>query len=110
MKKYYGLFGNIRNCLKHEDLELIFMLDYLASRTIQGIPTRFTDLVRTIHFGTGPTVFRKIQSLFTANYITSIPDENDSRSKHIVVTDDGKNWLAQTEYNVLKKSKDIVSK
>lgn len=96
-KKYTGLFGRIRQSVSADGLGLAFVLDFIVSRTDAGQQTRITDLVQSLAFGTGPTVFSKVQALIASGYIESTVSETDSRAKALAITVAGKKWIAELE-------------
>lgn len=92
---------HILNVLREEfseyEVSLHQVLAYVYERRAQRVQTRIADLVQKINFGTGPTVYNKLQWLEVRGLIELKQCPTDGRAKVIVITPAGIGQLREME-------------
>ena len=71
------------------------VLAFIAVRESAGKPTKVTDIVQSLLFGTGPTVHRKVLVLKERGLITVKTHQVDARAKLLATTKDGITLLSE---------------
>lgn len=65
----------------------------IGRREEDGIPTKISDLVQKIHFGTGPTVHAYLLRLEADQLISKEVSGNDARAVCLALTAAGRDYL-----------------
>lgn len=99
MIKATTVMNHFRERLTQNEIGLWFVLSFIYERAEQGVQTRITDLVQQLEFGTGPTVYKKVQDLHQQGMIDIAPCNNDMRAKYLSVTK-----AAKQQFSELSKS------
>jgi len=71
------------------------ILAHLSIKEESNQPVKVTDLVRSLQFGTGPTVQRKVSTLSERGFIKVSASKTDGRAKNIMLTKAGKDLLKE---------------
>lgn len=71
------------------------VLSFIAVKETVKRATKFTDLVQSMQFGTGPTVQRKVSMLAKRGLIDVQKDEHDARVKTLRMTAAGLDLLKE---------------
>ena len=71
------------------------VLAFIAVRESDGKPTKVTDIVQSLLFGTGPTVHRKVLLLIERGLISAKPNKDDARAKLLATTKAGISLLSE---------------
>lgn len=71
------------------------VLSFVAEAGSTETRVRFTDLVRHLEFGTGPTVLRKCTLLVHRGYLKIETSDGDKRVKLMTLTSKGQKYLIE---------------
>ncbi len=99
MIKVTKVMNHFRERLTQNEIGLWFVLSFIYERSEQGVQTRITDLVQQLEFGTGPTVYKKVQDLHQQGMIEIIQCNGDMRAKSLSITK-----AAKQQFSELSKS------
>ena len=104
----YARFIHSMTALKKELADPDFegcdeILSYMAVRDSEGKTVKITELVQSLHFGTGPTVQRKVTTLAERGLIGITQSETDARAKNLSLTAAAMNHLKERT-RMLKQS------
>lgn len=87
----YARFTYTMTMLKKEIGDTAFdgcdeVLSYLAVKESEGKLVKVTELVQSLQFGAGPTVFRKVRLLAERGYISIRKSSTDGRANDLSLT------------------------
>ncbi|MGV0953835.1 MAG: hypothetical protein ACOYBQ_09630 [Fluviibacter sp.] len=82
------------------------VLAYMAVHEADGLTLKITDLVQSLQFGTGPTVYRKVSTLVNRGLIHAVQNKNDARAKDLMLAPPGMAFLKERS-QLLKKCLEV---
>lgn len=94
----YARYLYLLNQLKKEAQDPDFdgcedVLAYISVKEAEGGCVKITDLVQSLQFGTGPTVYRKVTLLADRGLIKVVTSKTDGRAKDLVLASAGMDLL-----------------
>lgn len=104
MNAYTALMGYLTQIPEHER----GTDEILAHIANQAQSPRITDLVYARHFGTGPTVHQKLESLRSRKLVRLVTSKEDARAKIVVITNEGLEHLGQRNKRIKEVIKGIA--
>lgn len=96
----YATFLNLLGSMRRENPDPEFegceeVIAFVYGRESEGKDVKITDLVQSLRFGTGPTVHRKLSTLNSRGFITSVRSHSDGRAKTLKCTAKGLDILKE---------------
>ena len=87
----YAKFLNLLGAMRRENPDPEFegceeVIAFVYGKEMEGKDVKITDLVQSLRFGTGPTVHRKLSTLNSRGFVTSVKSSSDGRAKTLKCT------------------------
>jgi hypothetical protein len=97
MMNIVKVINHLRERMNNDELGLWFVLAFVYEREQEGVTTKITDLVQSLEFGTGPTVYRKVQQLFSWDLVQLTISDCDMRVREISITEAGLDFMRKLD-------------
>ena len=81
----------------------------IADTTAQGEIIRMSDLKALAEFGTPPTILSRLNEMVESRLIQRVPDPNDGRSHHIILTPEARRAMARISREVERAAPRLVA-